>query len=84
MNPNSFLPSARIYAFPAGGRATLRARLQEAHLNALGVAKAPLGSGWYHEAAMHEEMVARKPRSAAWWDDAESESRAKGIAVRLY
>ncbi len=84
MSPNSTFSSAKIYAFPAGGRATLRARLQEAHLNALGVAKAPPGSGWYHEAAMHEEEVARKPRSVAWWDDAESESQAKGIAVRLF
>ncbi len=84
MNANSILSSAKVYAFPAGGRATLRARLQEAHLNALGIAKAPLGSGCYHEAAMHEERVARNARSAAWWDDAESESQAKGVAVKLY
>ncbi|HEY0146260.1 MAG TPA: DUF2735 domain-containing protein [Methylovirgula sp.] len=84
MNPNSSFSSAKIYAFPAGGRATLRARLQEAHLSALGVTEAPPGSGWYHDAAMREEEMARKPRSAAWWDDAESESQAKGVAVKLY
>ena len=84
MNPNSSFQSAKIYAFPAGGRAILRARLEEAHLNALGVTKAPSGTGWYHEAAMHEEQVARKPRSAPWWDEAESKSQAKGVAVRLY
>jgi hypothetical protein len=84
MNPHSSFSSARIYTFPAGGRVTLRARLQDAHLNALGVTKAPIGSGWYHEAALHDDEMMRKPSLAHWWDEAESESQAKGVAVKLY
>ncbi len=84
MEQNSYFGSANIFAFPAGGRAAEKAKRQEASLTALGAVKAPGGSGWYHEAAMREEKLVRLPRSVPWWAEAESESQAKGVAVRLF
>jgi hypothetical protein len=84
MEPNSYLGSANIYAFPAGGREAEKARREEARLTAQGVATAPLGSSWYHDAAMHEEKIIPVPNSLPWWSEAESESQAKSVAIRLF
>jgi Protein of unknown function (DUF2735) len=84
MEPNSSFRSAKIYAFPAGGRRAEKAKLEAANLTALGATKAPSGSGWYHEAAMREEELVRKSGSSPWWAEAESESQAKGVAIKLY
>jgi len=84
MEPNSYFGSAKIYAFPAGGREAERLRREEASLTARGITTAPVGSGWYHEAAMHEDAPAGAPRELPWWAEAESESRAKSVAVRLF
>jgi len=51
-------PSAKIYAFPAGGRAAHRAG-KPAPL-APQYEEAPCGSGWYHEAAVEEAEMASK------------------------
>jgi hypothetical protein len=57
--------SARIYQFPAGGRAALGERRQEeskvaADAASLRVSEAACGSGWYHEAAIEESKSARE------------------------
>jgi predicted NAD/FAD-binding protein len=83
MEPNHF-GSAKIYAFPAGGREAEKIRREETSLAAQGIATAPVGSGWYHEAAMHEDEAAGARRELPWWAEAESESRAKSVAVRLF
>jgi uncharacterized protein DUF2735 len=57
MTENSNQRSARIYQFPAGGRAALGARQEEAKVRDV-LAERPntaLCSGsWYHEAAIQE------------------------------
>jgi hypothetical protein len=49
-------PSAKIYAFPAGGRAGLK----EAQAPSEELAYAAFGSGWYHEAAIEEVETPRQ------------------------
>jgi hypothetical protein len=62
----SFNPgSAKIYQFPAGGRAALGARrLEETEAavdhGSLGVSEAACGGGWYHEAAIQESKPERE------------------------
>jgi hypothetical protein len=51
--------SARIYQFPAGGRAALGGKRREefkpvADQTSVRVSEAASGSGWYHEAAIRE------------------------------
>jgi hypothetical protein len=64
MTTQSERPTAKIIAFPAGGRDVLArrragaesvARLDERY------AKSPCGSGWYHEAAVEGEAPERGP-----------------------
>ena len=55
--------SAKIYQFPAGGRAALGGRRQEEAKAAIDpdsprVSEAACGSGWYHEAAIEESKPA--------------------------
>jgi hypothetical protein len=55
--------SAKIYQFPAGGRAALGGRRQEEAKAAidpgsLRVSEAACGSSWYHEAAIQESKPA--------------------------
>jgi Protein of unknown function (DUF2735) len=63
MNTNLNHGSAKIYQFPAGGRAG-KHRLDEiktaADLASSQVSKAPCGSGWYHEAAIEESKPGRE------------------------
>ena len=84
MEPNSYFGTAKIYAFPAGGREAEKTKREEANLAARGIATAPVGSGWYHEAAMREEEAVHTPHELPWWAEAESESRAKSVTVRLF
>jgi hypothetical protein len=62
MTANSFQGSAKIYQFPAGGRAGLEGRRYEAKpagdFASLRVATVTSGSAWYHEEAIQE--AARK------------------------
>jgi hypothetical protein len=63
MNTSFNRGSARIYQFPAGGRAALgEPRQEEAKVAAdaasLRVSEAACGSGWYHEAAIQESKSA--------------------------
>ena len=64
MTENSHRPSAKIYQFPAGGRAGL-VGAREAVRPAVDAipdrtAKAVAGSGcWYHEAAVEEALRSR-------------------------
>jgi hypothetical protein len=64
MTTNRTRESARIYQFPAGGRAGLEARrdgpktaVQPATQN---VAVTACGSGWYHDEAVREAELTRK------------------------
>jgi Protein of unknown function (DUF2735) len=65
MNTNLNHGSAKIYQFPAGGRAALGGRRQEeakapVDPGSLRVSEAASGSGWYHEAAIQESKPARE------------------------
>ena len=65
MNTSLNHGSAKIYQFPAGGRAALGGRRQEeakaaSDLGSLRVSEAACGSGWYHEAAIQESKPARE------------------------
>jgi hypothetical protein len=61
---NFYRESAKIYQFPAGGRAAFGGRRHEAKaaadFTALRVANVALGSAWYHEAAVQDAERARK------------------------
>lgn len=46
---------AKIYAFPKGGRAGLRAVREQGKQEFPVAAPSICGDGWYHEAAMREE-----------------------------
>ncbi len=64
MNTRFNQGSARIYQFPAGGRAALGERRQEetkvaADAASLGVSEAACSGSWYHEAAIQESKSAR-------------------------
>ena len=57
--------SAKIYQFPAGGRAALGGRRYEASKSLAEpgpsrVHEAACGSGWYHEAAIQESKPGRE------------------------
>jgi hypothetical protein len=59
MNPNCNQGSAKIYQFPAGGRAAPGGRRQDetksaADQGALRIHEAACGDSWYHEAAIQE------------------------------
>ena len=55
MNTNQSRESARIYQFPAGGRAALGGkRREEFKLTTTQVSEVVCGEGWYHEAAIRE------------------------------
>jgi hypothetical protein len=59
MNTSLNSGSAKIYQFPAGGRAALGGRRYEetkstAEPDGSRVNEAACGSGWYHEAAIQE------------------------------
>jgi len=64
MTANSFEGSAKIYQFPAGGRASLDGRRHQAKpaddFAALRVPRVTSGSAWYHEAAIREADSTRK------------------------
>jgi hypothetical protein len=57
MNTKLHRESAKIYPFPAAGRAPLGGRREGTKPSAdlSRVAKATVGSGWYHEAAIQED-----------------------------
>jgi Protein of unknown function (DUF2735) len=56
--------SAKIYQFPAGGRAALGRRHEETKAavdpSSLRVSEAACGGGWYHEAAIQESKPERE------------------------
>ena len=55
--------TAKIYDFPAGGRASRSARgssKPEAHPPPAKLVKIEYGRGWYHEAAVEEEQSAKQ------------------------
>ena len=58
MTANSFQGSAKIYQFPAGGRAGLSGHRHQAKpaedLAAVRVPRVSSGSAWYHEEAIRE------------------------------
>jgi hypothetical protein len=59
MNTNLTQGSARIYQFPAGGRAALGGKRREefkpvTDQASVRVSEAACGSSWYHEAAIRE------------------------------
>ena len=65
MNTNLNQGSAKIYQFPAGGRAALGGRRYEetkpaADHGSLRVSEAACGGGWYHEAAIQESKPERE------------------------
>ena len=65
MNTSLKHGSARIYQFPAGGRAALGGRRYEEAKAVTDPAsprasEAACGSGWYHEAAIEESKPARE------------------------
>lgn len=64
MNTSLDHGSAKIYRFPAGGRAALGRRQEEAvaAIDSVSprVSEAACGEGWYHEAAIQESMPARE------------------------
>jgi hypothetical protein len=69
MNTSLNHGSARIYQFPAGGRAALGGRRQEEAKTAIRaaidpglsrVSAAACGDGWYHEAAIQESKPVRE------------------------
>jgi uncharacterized protein DUF2735 len=58
--------SAKIYQFPAGGRAALGGRRHDetaptADQGLSRASEAAFGGGWYHEAAIRESEPERKP-----------------------
>jgi hypothetical protein len=60
MGTNHNQGSARIYQFPAGGRAALGVKHRDEYAPITGPASARVheaacGDGWYHEAAIQEE-----------------------------
>jgi uncharacterized protein DUF2735 len=65
MTANSHRGSAKIYQFPAGGRAGLGSRADAARsvaeFAASRVAKVASGSAWYHEEAV--QSAERAPKS---------------------
>ena len=65
MNTNLHHGSAKIYQFPAGGRAALGVRRHEeikaaTDSDSLRVAEAACGGSWYHEAAIQESKPPRE------------------------
>jgi hypothetical protein len=64
MNTNLNHGSAKIYQFPAGGRAALVSRHEETKAatdpGSLRVSEAWCGSSWYHEAAIQESKPLRE------------------------
>ena len=64
MTANSFRGSAKIFQFPAGGRAALSGRPYEVKQGeafaTLRVAKVASGGAWYHEEAVQEAEPPRK------------------------
>jgi hypothetical protein len=55
MNTNLGQATAKIYQFPVGGRAAIRARQNPAiDASTPRVNEVVCGSGWYHEAAIEE------------------------------
>jgi hypothetical protein len=65
MNTSLNHGSAKIYQFPAGGRAALGGRRQEEAKAAIDpglsrVSEAACGDGWYHEAAIQESKPGRE------------------------
>lgn len=67
MNTSLNRGPARIYQFPAGGRAALGGQRYEetkaaADAVALHVSEAACGSGWYHEAAIQESSKPARER----------------------
>ncbi len=65
MNTSFNHGSAKIYQFPAGGRAALGGRRPEdtkaaVDQGSLRVSEAASGSGWYHEAAIQESKPVRE------------------------
>src|ERR1700738_327640 len=66
MNTSLNHGSAKIYQFPAGGRAALGGRRHDettptADQGLPRVSEAAFGGGWYHEAAIQESEPERKP-----------------------
>jgi hypothetical protein len=64
MNSSLNQGSARIYQFPAGGRAALGGRKHDetkptADQELSRVSEAAFGGGWYHEAAIQESELER-------------------------
>lgn len=65
MNTNSNHGSAKIYQFPAGGRAALGVRRHEETKVASDpgpsrVSEAACGGSWYHEAAIQDSKPSRE------------------------
>ena len=64
MTANSYGGSAKIYQFPAGGRAGLGSHRDEArpveNFAASRIAKVASGSAWYHEEAVQSAERVRK------------------------
>ena len=64
MNTNLTQGSARIYQFPAGGRAALGGRRSEVATSignsVLGGIHAGCGEAWYHEEAIREAQAKRE------------------------
>ena len=64
MTANSFQGSAKIYQFPAGGRAGLGGHRHDTKpaedLAALRVPRVTSGGAWYHEEAIRESEGMRK------------------------
>jgi hypothetical protein len=64
MKANSFEGSAKIYQFPAGGRAGLSGRRYEAKptddFAVARNARVTSGSAWYHEEAIREAQGTRR------------------------
>jgi hypothetical protein len=66
MNTSLNHGSAKIYQFPAGGRAALGGRRHDetaptADQGLSRVSEAAFGGGWYHDAAIRESEPERKP-----------------------
>jgi hypothetical protein len=66
MNTSFDHGSAKIYQFPAGGRAAVGARRYDETKTAIDLAasrvsEAAVGSAWYHEAAIQESNPVREP-----------------------
>jgi hypothetical protein len=85
MEPNSYAGSAKIFAFPSGGREAEKVRREEAALKERGLLASSLGSGWYHESAIQAEQAPIAPAHATpWWVEAEHESQAKSFTRRAF